>query len=114
MRLKPIAYDENARPFDPLNPKFVFTWSYRDLKEQAERYRKRRNECLLDFLKGGFLDILQFDLSRNHLGGAMVNQNFYSECRRAIKESDDRYNQYVKDQKAKGVIFLEGTDTDYW
>jgi hypothetical protein len=104
-----ITYDENANLLDFCSPHFCFTWLYQNIKEEAEGHRKRRNECFITFLTGGFLD-----LSKDYFGGALAEHKYYSECKRAVNDSEERYRQYIKDKKAKGVVFLDSKDTDFW
>lgn len=115
MTKQPI-YTENVSQLDNRNPKFKFTWEYEWLKEQAEGHRERMgegiSEFLLYFVKGGFLDFLAALPDLGGLDKAEIEWRYYTAFKKAIRDSDRRYAMYVKNQKAKGVVFLEGDGTE--
>lgn len=58
-----------------------------------------------------FFDSALEECKRNYLGGARVEQEYYSQCRGAIRDSDRKYAQYVRDQKAREIVFLDAEGT---
>jgi hypothetical protein len=115
---RPI-YDESVSQLDYRNPKFKFTCHYEFLKEDRETWRKERNRALSDFLRyfvsGGFIEwLVGFPDISGDLVRATVAENYYKFYRRAVTDSDRRYAQYVKDQKARSVVFLDSRGTEPW
>lgn len=110
---KKTDYDENVSLLDYGNPRFKFNSQYQWLREQAEGHRRRRNQCL-SALVSDVLCLDVFALPKNHLGGVWAEHRFYAAFKQAVKDADRRYAQYVRDQKAKGVVFLDSSETEFW